>query len=168
MSEINNDNIGLDSQLDTTGEGEKRSEKRYKDLADKVSNLAREKEELTKAHEAEKAEMAKKTAEAEFKANFAELVSKYPDSKEFEADIKAKVNAGYTPEDAAVSTLASKGKLVSPEAQKQEIRSESMGGSVDTNIKEIKRDDPSFGGDVSKMREELLNLEKKGEIGLRL
>ena len=166
MQEITNDNIAQDAQMENGGEGETRSNKRIKDLADKTTQLVREKEELAQKHEVEKAELLKAKSDAEFRANFMEMGSKYPQSKEFEADIKAKVSSGYTLEDATVSVLASKGILGTAPTRQEQISS-SAGGSADTPIREAQRNDPSFGGDRAKMRAELLDLEAKGDIGLR-
>ena len=162
--QTNTDTTGLEDLKDTDGEGSQRSEKRFKDLSNKVAMLAQEKEESLKQHEAEKAELQKKAQDAEFKANFSDLREKYPQSREFEADIKAKVSTGYSLEDAIVSTLNSKGKL---QASKEEVRSSSFGGSADTALREARANDPTFGGDRAKMREELVRLEREGEIGMR-
>lgn len=163
----NNEQEGLGAPQDTAGEGDKRSENRYKDLADKVAEAHKEKAEIQAKADKEKAELEAKLKEAEFTANFAGLQGKYPNAKEFEAEIKEKASKGYTLEDATLSTLASKGKLISPEVQRQEVVNQAIGGSADINVNNAKGDDPTFGGDSGKMREELVRLEKTGDVGLK-
>lgn len=163
MPEDINEETGQGDQMDNAGEGDQRSQKRFQDLANKVSTLAREKEDLAKQHETEKTDLLQKQKDLEFKVSFSEVGSKYPAAKEFEADIKAKVASGYSIDDAIISTLASKGKLETAPPSKIEV----MGGSADTQVRDTSKKDPSFGGDIVKMREEVLRLEKEGEIGLK-
>lgn len=158
----NNENTGQEVPKDTTGEGEQRSEKRYQDLSNKVRDLAQEKENLLREREAEKAQLAQQVKDANFKADFLEASSKYPQAKDFQKDIKAKVDSGYALEDAIISTLATKGKL-QPTVTKAEV----MGSSAEVRIDSTRNDDPTFGGDLQKMREEVIRLEKENKIGLK-
>lgn len=153
---------GQDSRQDIVSNGEQRSNNQE---AVKATELA---EAQKKAADAEaQAETDRKARqEAEFRANFLELKGKYPQAEEFKSEIQQKVSTGYAVEDAIVSTLNTKGKLTMPPT-KEDARAASFGGSADVVIPHGNSEDPSFGGDPTKMREELVRLQEKGELGLR-
>lgn len=82
----------------------KREDKRIKGLSEKVELTAKERDTY-------KAEAEKAAREAGFYKEFAGMVSKHPAATEFQDQIKEKVMAGYTPEDATYAILAKQGKL---------------------------------------------------------
>lgn len=144
-----------------------RSEQRAKDLADKL--IEQEKLHGTEldAKEAEKVAALKRATEAEFKAGLIEVVQKYPQAKEHEAEIKSLVEGkGLTVEEATTLALSKAGKLHT-EAQNRasEIDASSFGGSSASVA-------PTGGEkDLSKMtqeekRAELIKLEEQGKFGL--
>ena len=114
------------------------SEKRIKELSYKVKTTATERDELSKQLEEAKAQLADKEKESEFFTSFTESVAQYPDAKEFQADIKAKVLAGYTVEDATISTLAKAGRLTTAVQQQQAQpvieRTSPVGGSATNTL----------------------------------
>ena len=104
------DELDLD-QLDADLEKENKTEKRIKDLSEKVkltSEQRDEKERLMKEQEAKNSELQK---ERDFYAGFSDVVSNNPAAKDHKDDILAKVKGGYTVEDATFAVLGKAGKL---------------------------------------------------------
>lgn len=92
---------------------------RFKTVSRKVTEERKrgdaEAEEKKKALE-EKVIAQKETA---FYKEFSKSISKYPQSSEFEEQIKERVLKGYTVEDATVAALNSAGKLILPKVEKE-------------------------------------------------
>ena len=109
---------------------EKVENPRIKELSNKVKTTAEERDAANaKTVEAEaKAQAAEK--ERDFYASFADTTSQYPQAKDFKDDIKAKVLAGYTVEDATVSVLAKNGKLTTSAVREETV----AGGSAATHL----------------------------------
>lgn len=103
-----------------------RSDNRFKDLSEKVETTAKERDEA-------KAEADKAKKDAEFYKGFNSVSSKHQHASEYQDQIKAKVDAGYELEDAAVSVLTREGKYVTPQQESQ--RESPAGGSASTSIK---------------------------------
>lgn len=134
--------------------------KRIKDLSNKVGTVSQERDEaLAKAQKAE-ADVQAKERELQFSNSFVDLVSQYPSAKEHKDDIKAKVLAGYTTEDATVSVLAKAGKLTSTHE-----RESPAGGSASTVLKND-AEKPISQMKTDEKRAKLVELEKSGAWGI--
>lgn len=90
--------------IETTPEPVNPTQERITQLSDKVKTTAQERDEaLAKAATAER--------KAAFAEGYADIVATNPAAKEFKADIEAKVNGGYTVQDATFAVLGAAGKL---------------------------------------------------------
>jgi len=153
---------GQDDRQDIVSDGQQRSNNQENLQATELAEIKK------KASDAEaKAESERKARlDAEFRANFGDMKTKYPQAEEYKSEIQQKVSSGYAVEDAIVSTLNAKGKLsVAP--TREEVKASAFGGSSDITLNDKSMNDPSFGGDTSKMREELRRLEQNNELGVR-
>lgn len=151
----------LDLDLTPEEQNINRTEARIKDLSSKVREKASEAEAAKEA--AQKAEEAREAAEkrAEFLENFSNVSAKYPDATEYKADIEAKVQAGYSLEDAAVAVLASQGKFTPQVEQVQQ--SQAAGGSAPTEIP-VYADKPIGEMSREEMRNALIEADRNGEL----
>lgn len=111
MAEI--DDLINDEEDKTSSKDEviNRKNKRLIDLSNKVELTAKERDEKDRLLKEKDAELASAQKERDFFASFSEVTAKYPGSNEFKDEIKSKVLAGYSVEDAAISVLARNNKL---------------------------------------------------------
>lgn len=156
----------LDLDLDTpTEEQEKinKTEKRIKDLSEKVKITATERDDLVKAKDQIEAEKQAALKDVDFYKNFSAVSSKYTGATEYQDKIREKVNAGYDLEDATISILAKEGKYTPQIVQAP--KQSPAGGSATTNIKagsekqigEMTQDE---------RRTQLVEAEKRGDLAL--
>lgn len=136
-------------------------EERITDLSSKVKTTSQERDAANaKAQEAE-AKVAAAEKERDFYASLGDTMAKYPAAGEFKDQIKAKVLAGYSVDDATVSVLAKEGKLTTPPVP----RENPAGGSAVVNA-------PAGGqksiGEMTnaERRQALVEAEARGDIGL--
>lgn len=152
--------------LDSEEEDKARQIKgRINQLSEKLRMSSEEKEELAKAKDALELEKTSALKERDFYASFADATAKYPDASSYKDAIKEKVMAGYTVEDATISTLAKEGKLTG--APQQQVEREVVAGGSATNP-------PSQGGakpinEMSReeLRQALVDAEQRGDIGIQ-
>lgn len=156
------DELDLDLDLDEGSEINNRAEKRLKDLSEKVRITAKERDEIAQAKKELEQQKAIAEKERDFFASFSDSVGKYPNASEYKDNIKEKVLAGYTVEDATVAVLAREGKLqmTQPVIEKPSP----AGGSATTGLVSEKK--------VHEMsREEklaaLMEAEKRGELSVQ-
>lgn len=114
------------------------AEKRIKQLSEKVRLTSEERDEKDNLVKERDIEIVSLKTENSFNSGFADVLGNHPAAKDFKDDIKTKVLAGYSVEDATFAVLGKAGKLGAP-ATRQDI----AGGSADTTItgnanKEIK------------------------------
>lgn len=135
-----------------------RDDKRITDLSKKVKDVASERDTERVSREA-----AEK--DRDFYKDFGQTSSKYPGAQEYQEQIREKVVAGYSVEDATVAVLNREGKLVPPPAAPPPPPRPAAGGSAVTN--------PPDGGmkSVGEMtqaerRAGLIEAEKRGDISL--
>lgn len=114
------------AELDTIINEPSESEKRIKQLSDKVRTSSEEREAEKARADAAEAKMAEAQRSADFSDKFSDIVATNPAAKDFKEDIKAKVMSGYTPEDAAYAVLGKAGKLAQPKTEETAI----AGGSA--------------------------------------
>lgn len=127
-----NDEEDLD--LTTELEPDKRNDKRYKDLADKVKTTAEERDQIAEEKAKAEAEAQAAKKEAEFYKGFNTVASKYEGANEYQDKILEKVNAGYDIEDATVAVLNKEGKF-NPERSEPSVSPQSpAGGSATTTM----------------------------------
>lgn len=122
--------IDLDLGEDNTEEIISRKDKKINSLSEKFRLADQERADLVRKESESKALAESAQKERDFFKNFNSLSSKYPQASEHQDDIWAKVQSGYTPEDAALSVLVAQGKYT-PEAPKQGT---AAGGSADTAV----------------------------------
>jgi len=98
-------------ELDQNIEPINKTQERITSLSNKVRETSKERDDAKEA--AAKADSERQAAlkERDFYQGFAGISAKYPAANEHMEDIKAKVLAGYSPEDAAVAVLAQNGKF---------------------------------------------------------
>lgn len=90
---------------------ESESQKRIKQLSDKVETTAKERDErdtLIKERDTKIAELEKENA---FSSGFGDMLGTHSAAKDHKDEIKAKVLSGYSVEDATLAVLAKAGKL---------------------------------------------------------
>jgi len=90
------------------------AEKRIKNLIAKIDEKSQETAEERRLREEAEARAASIEKERDFYASFSDMSAKYSAASEHKEDIKAKVLAGYSVEDATVAVLNAQGKLVPP------------------------------------------------------
>lgn len=136
-------------------------EERIKELSEKVRLTSSERDELAKSKLDLESTNASLTKERDFYASFSKSTSKYPQAGEYQDDIKSKVLAGYTVDDAVVSVLASKGKLTSPAPDRESV----AGGSA-TNPPP--KGSPKSLGEMTReeKRAALVEAEAKGDFAI--
>lgn len=149
----------LDAHLESDGQGNSLAKERIEELSTKVKLTAQERDELKELNVKVTSERDSANKEVEFYKGFTAVTAKYPNAGEHTDEIRTKVLAGYTVEDATVSVLNSAGKLIPAKVDKQTA----AGGSA-TNIptggkKEIK--------DMSQAerREQLMEAQNRGDFG---
>lgn len=137
------------------------SQKRIKELSEKVRISDEEKETERIAREAAESKTAEVERERDFYASFTNIVGQHPFAKDHKDEILNKVKSGYTVEDATYAVLAKAGKL---EGQ-VENTSSPAGGSAATTAS------PSGAKSLTDMTQEerrsaLIDAEKRGDIYL--
>ncbi|MDE2439135.1 MAG: hypothetical protein KGN01_07150 [Patescibacteria group bacterium] len=135
-----------------------RSEIRIKGLLEKQSNLEKELEDERKARK-----------ELEFKNEFSQSLSSFPDAKDHENDVKEKVSKGYSIRAAILETLDEKGKLGSKNDSQSDHRPSpyaGMGGSADTPPPSTEKKDPKTMTQAER-RAALIEAAKNGEWGIQ-
>lgn len=129
--------------------------KRIKQLSQKFAGSEREKEELSEKLRIAESEKATLSKEKEFLTSFTDHAIKYPSAKEHQDEIKQKVMAGYSVEDAVVAVLAKNNKLrTADESDRDATRNSALGGSAPTNINKP----------VEKRLEEMTREEKRSAL----
>lgn len=126
-------------------------------------------EEQSKKDAKELADTKAENARLKFDNEFGTVSQTYPFAKDAKDDIKKKVDAGYTVEDATIAVLGKQGKLkTADQIQKENHDGDGLGGSapINNNIdnggkKEIK--DMTQAEKLQALREE----EAKGNIGMK-
>lgn len=121
------DELNLDEDKDSE------SITRIKELSHKVKITSQERDDLASLKAKADTERDSAIKERDFYSSFSDVSAQYPNAKDHKDDIKAKVLAGYSVEDAAVSVLAKAGKLTGG-SQAQASKTDSAGGSAATNV----------------------------------
>lgn len=154
----------LDLDLETEEQKINRNEQRFTKILSEKATITTEKE-AEKAR-ADKAEAEKQAAlkEVDFFKNFTQVTSKYTGATEYQDQIREKVMAGYTMEDATVSILAKEGKYTPQVAAPLPKESPAGGsavntitGSGDKPVAEMTRDEKLS---------QLKDAEARGDLGL--
>lgn len=140
------------------------TEKRIKDLSQKVKLTSEERDEQTRLLNEKDALLTTATKERDFFQGFSTQTSKYPAAAEFQDKIKEKVMAGYDVEDATVAVLSREGKFTGQSAPAI-VRESPAGGSAPTNIK-VDVNKPINEMTREEKRAAILELERKGDISV--
>lgn len=155
------DSNDLDLDLETQDNKGSLPEQRIKELSNKVKLTSKERDELAESNKQATARAESATKEVEFYKGFSTLAGTYPNASEHTDEIKAKVLAGYTVEDATVSVLAKQGKLTSTPQERQSAAGGSAtnppGKSGPKELKDMSRDEK---------RQALMDAEARGDIGV--
>jgi len=114
----------LDLKDEKTEDKSNPTKERIEELSGKVKTTATERD--TEKARAEKAEK-----ERDFFEGFSGILGTHPAAKDHKDEIKAKVLAGYTVEDATFAVLGKAGKIGEAPAQTKKI--DAAGGSADVN-----------------------------------
>jgi len=142
---------------------EDRNQKRFKDLSQKVKDTATERDEANAAREEAQRLAAEAAKERDFYAEYSDVAVQYPNAKEYKDDIKSKVLAGYTVEDATIAVLAKNGKLTTtyevPPAP--EISNPAGGSAANSNVGGRSTQNMS----MADMRAALMEAEQRGDFG---
>lgn len=147
----------VDQIIDQTSE----AEKRIKDLSKKTREVSEERDlEKARADKAD-AERIEAQRERDFYAGFSDSVVANPAAAEFKEDIRAKVIAGYSVEDATYAVLGKAGKLGAPRVV-EDISP--AGGSATTTAAPAAKGV----GDMTReeRRNQLIDAQKKGDLFL--
>ena len=105
------------------------SEKRIKQLSEKVRLTSEERDEQARLLAVESGKTATAEKERDFYQGFSDVVSSNPMAKDHKDEIKAKVLSGYTVEDATFAVLGKAGKLGQPKIEEPQSPA---GGSAPT------------------------------------
>ena len=108
------DDISNDVELEDDIQQENKVEKRIRTLSNKVRLTSKERDEFKALNDKLKTEKDSAKKEVEFYSSFSDTSDKYPAAREYKDEIKKKVLAGYSVDDAAVAILAREGKLTMP------------------------------------------------------
>lgn len=136
-------------------------EKRIKDLSGKVKLTAEERDEQSRLLNEEKSKGQETAIERDFYKGFSASTAKYPAANEFQDEILSKVKSGYSVEDATVSVLNSKGKLMPEAIERQPI----SGGSAPIVINNGGTK-TQFEMNQAERRAALIEAENKGDISV--
>lgn len=109
---------------------ETRSTQRINELSEKVKLTSQERDEKERLLKETTEKLATLEKEKSFSDSFVEILATQPAAKDHKDEIKAKVLAGYTPEDAAFAVLGKAGKLGSAPTAAPQV----AGGSATTNV----------------------------------
>ena len=120
------------AELDNIINEPSEAEKRIKTLSGKVETVAGERDAEKSAREAAEALVAKTQRTADFYKGFSDVVSTNPAAKDHRDDILAKVESGYTIEDATYAVLGKAGKLNNTAPVVETVAT--AGGSAATNL----------------------------------
>ena len=101
-------------QLDTEIEKDNKVEKRIKDLSEKVRLTSEERDEQKRLLGERDKKITELEKENSFNSGFADVLASHSAAKDHKDDIKAKVLAGYSIEDATFAVLGKAGKLGQP------------------------------------------------------
>jgi hypothetical protein len=104
------DDLDLDLDLVDDQDRVNKSEKRIKDLSEKVKTTAEERDAERKAKADEEAKRIAAEKDRDFFKDFSTSTAKYPGAAEYQDQIREKVLAGYDVEDATISILAREGR----------------------------------------------------------
>lgn len=136
-------------------------EKRIKNLSGKVETIAGERDTERTARQEAEAKTAEANLERDFFKGFSASTAKYPAANEFQDEILSKVKSGYSVEDATVSVLNNKGKLMPEPVERQAVSGGSApivinGGGTKTQ----------FEMNQAERRAALIEAEAKGDISV--
>ena len=156
-------NLDLDSLEDAPKE-EHIIDKRIKNLTEKVRLTSEERDEQKHRLEESMKKVADLEKENVFNTGFVDILANHSAAKDHKDEIKAKVLAGYSVEDAAFAVLGKAGKLGQP-VQSAPPRENPAGGSAvnqpitggEKKISELSRDEK---------RTRLIDLEARGDISI--
>lgn len=109
---------------------ETRTNQRINELSEKVKLTSQERDEKVNLLKERDVTIASLERENAFNSGFVDVLGNYPQAKDHKDDIKAKVLAGYTPEDATFAVLGKAGKLGAQSIPQPQV----AGGSADTQI----------------------------------
>lgn len=90
---------------------ETESQKRIKQLSEKVELTAKERDELKASKEQDLKKIQELEKENSFNSGFGDILGTHTAAKDHKDEIKAKFSAGYSLEDATLAVLAKAGKL---------------------------------------------------------
>lgn len=155
------DILDLES-LDNDIEKHSKVEKRIKDLSEKVRLTSEERDEKDKLLTQAQAEKEVLQKERDFLNSFGDALAKHPKAAQFKDEIKEKVLKGYSVEDAAISTLASKGEFSQP--QKEATVENPAGGSAAVNQSVTDGQKTPAQMSREEKRAALMEAEQKGDI----
>ena len=150
--------------LDNEIERESKVEKRIKDLSEKVRLTSEERDEQKRILSERDKKIAELERENSFNSGFVDVLASHSAAKDHKDDIKAKVLAGYSIEDATFAVLGKAGKLDQPTPPPLP-KENPAGGSATTQ--------PITGGGKKlneltrgEKRAELVDAEARGDIAI--
>lgn len=136
-------------------------EERITDLSEKVRTASQERDAEKAARLKAEEEAKAKDKEVSFYKDFSKAASQFPNAAEFQDEIRTKVMSGYSTEDAIVSVLNSKGKLITKAPEKPIVAG---GSSVTPPVRTAQKELHEMSREEK--RAALLEEEKKGNIFL--
>lgn len=145
-----------------------RAEQRIQELSGKVESTAKERDEQAKLAQEATTKTLAAEKDRDFFKGFSDVVAEHPAAREYQADILAKVQAGYSVKDATTVILNDAGKLAPPAAPPPPVveREMAAGGSAAVGI-------TAPGGksvaDMSRdeKRAALIEAEQRGDLGIQ-
>lgn len=114
------------------------AQKRITDLSEKVETTSKERDEAKALVSEKDKEILSLKKETEFSNGFADVLGTQPNAKEHKDEIKAKVLAGYTVQDATFAVLGAAGKLGGTPQPKPQVAGGSSATTPQSGQKELK------------------------------
>ena len=139
------------------------SEKRIKQLSEKVRLTAEERDEQIRLLKEETDKGTELTRERDFYLGFSDVVVSNPMAKDHKDEILTKVKSGYTVEDATFAVLGKAGKLGQP---KPEEPKSPLGGSATITPPQSGTIKSPMEMTQAERREQLVEAEKRGDLTL--
>ncbi len=106
------------------------TEKRIKDLSEKVKLTASERDEKDRLLKEATAKTSEVERERDFYSGFADVVTTQPNAKDFKEQILGKVKSGYSVEDATFAVLGKEGKLSQPAPAPKPVENPAGGSAI--------------------------------------
>lgn len=152
--------------LDNLDSDNNRTEKRIKDLSDKVRLTSEERDEQKRLLEETRSQNENLVKERDFLNSFGDQLSKHPEASGFKDQIKERVLKGYSMEDATAAVLVANGKYNSPAPSQPSAPLENILGGSSTTVHQTVGAKSIYEMSREEKRAQLLEAQARGDLGV--